>query len=112
MKKIESSSETITLSVEKIIDLIRELRNQLVKEFLVDENLRTYFQKEYQRDLSIIKLEFLKRDLKELLISPVDLSHYSSLIKQIRECNTASLAEGNQELFYKEIDAIFKKYNY
>jgi hypothetical protein len=112
MKKIESSQETINLSVEKVVDLIRQLRNQLVKDFLIEDNVRTYFQKEYQRALSDIKLEFLKRDLKELLISPVDLSHYSSLIKQIRESNSASLAEGNQELFYKEIERIFKKYNY
>jgi hypothetical protein len=112
MKKIESSQETINLSVEKVVDLIRQLRNQLVKDFLIEDNVRTYFQKEYQRALSDIKLEFLKRDLKELLISPVDLSHYSSLIKQIRESNSASLAEGNQDLFYKEIERIFKKYNY
>lgn len=112
MKKVGSTQETFNLSVEKVIDLIRQLRNELVKEFLVDENLKAYFQKEYTRELSNIKTEFLKRDLKELLISPVDLSHYSSLIKQIRESNSASLAEGNQELFYKEIESIFKKYNY
>lgn len=112
MKKVESGQDTFNLSVEKVIDLIRQLRNELIKEFLVDENIRSYFHKEYHRELSAIKLEFLKRDLKELLISPVDLSHYSSLIKQIRESNSASLAEGNQELFYKEIEAIFKKYNY
>jgi hypothetical protein len=112
MKKIESSQETINLSVEKVVDLIRQLRNQLVKDFLTDDNVRAYFQKEYQRELSDVKLEFLKRDLKELLISPVDLSHYASLIKQIRESNSASLAEGNQELFYKQIESIFKKYNY
>jgi hypothetical protein len=112
MKKVESSQETINLSVEKVIDLIRQLRNELIKDFLGNDNARAYFQKEYQRDISAVKLEFLKRDLKELLISPVDLSHYSSLIKQIRESNSASLAEGNQELFYKEIETIFKKYNY
>lgn len=112
MNKVDSNQETFNLSVEKVIDLIRQLRNELVKEFLIDENLKGYFQKEYNRQLSQIKTEFLKRDLKELLISPVDLSHYSSLIKQIRESNSASLAEGNQELFYKEIESIFKKYNY
>lgn len=112
MKKIDSPQDAATLSVEKVIDLIRQLRNDLVKEFLNDDALRSYFQKEFNKDISAVKLEFLKRDLKELLISPVDLSHYSSLIKQIRESNSASLAEGNQDLFYREIDSIFKKYNF
>lgn len=112
MEKIDSNSEAVKLSVEKIIDLIREVRNALVKDLLVDANLRSYFISLYNRELTPVKMEFLKRDLKELLISPVDLIHYASLIKQIRESNSASLAEGNQELFYQELEAIFKKYNF
>ena len=112
MKKLDSPQEAVTLSVEKVIDLVRQLRNELIKEFLIDANLKSYFLKEYKKEVSAIKLEFAKRDLKELLISPVDLSHYAALIKQIRESNSASLAEGNQELFYREIETIFKKYNY
>lgn len=112
MKKIDSPQEAVNLSVEKVIDLIRHLRNDLIKEFLHEANLKLYFNREFNREITPVKLEFLKRDLKELLISPVDLSHYSSLIKLIRESNSAALAEGNQDLFYKEIEAILNKYNF
>jgi hypothetical protein len=105
--------QTEKLSVEKIIDLVRQVRNDLVKEFLIKDNAQKYFVDHYNKPLSTIKLEFLRRDLSELLISPVDLAHYSSLIKDIRETNSASLSKGNnEELFYKELAGIFDKYKH
>jgi hypothetical protein len=112
MNSSNSTQDTTKLSIEKIIDLIRQIRNDLIKDFLLGDNLNTYFNEEYNKELSNVKAEFLKRDLKELLIAPVDLSHYSTLIKYIRESNTASLANGNQDLFYKELELIFNRYNY
>jgi hypothetical protein len=112
MNSSNSTQDTTKLSIEKIIDLIRQIRNDLIKDFLLGDNLNTYFNEEYNKELSNVKTEFLKRDLKELLIAPVDLSHYSTLIKYIRESNTASLANGNQDLFYKELELIFNRYNY
>jgi len=50
--------------------------------------------------------------LQELLILPVDLAHYASLIKEIMETNTANISKGNEELFYQEIEKIFEKYKY
>ena len=100
------------ISTERIIDLVREVRNGLIRDFLDDEKLKTYFQEHYNKQLSQIKLEFAKRDLKELLASPVDLVHYAQLIKQMQELNTASLASSNHELFYHQLERIFKKYNY
>jgi hypothetical protein len=105
--------QTEKLSVEKVIDLVRQVRNDLVKDFLIKDNAQNYFAEHYNKPLSIIKLEFLRRDLSELLISPVDLVHYSSLIKEIRETNSASLSKGNNdELFYRELELIFDKYKY
>ena len=100
------------ISTERIIDLVREVRNGLIRDFLKDENLKSYFQQQYSKDLSQIKLEFLKRDLKELHSSPVDLAHYAQLIKQVQEQNTASITSSNHQLFYKELEGIFKRYNY
>ena len=108
----DSSHAENKISTERIIDLVREVRNGLIRDFLQDENLKSYFAEQYNKDLSQIKLEFLKRDLKELLNSPVDLPHYALLIKQMQELNTASIASSNHELFYKELEGIFKKYNY
>lgn len=110
---LQDSRQTETrISTERIIDLVREVRNGLVRDFLSDENVKSYFKEQYKKDLSIIKLEFLKRDLRELLTSPVDLSHYALLIKQMQDMNTASITSSNHSLFYKELERIFKKYNY
>ena len=100
------------LSVEKSIDLVRQRRNDLIKDLLQRDNIQTYFTDRYKKELSAIKLQFLIRDLKELLILPVDLVHYSSLIKDTREINSADLSKGNTELFYKELDVLFNKYKY
>jgi hypothetical protein len=107
-----AETQTEKLSVEKAIDLVRQVRNDLIKDFLVNDNAEKYFIERYHKPLSKIKLEFLRRDLSELLISPVDLVHYSSLIKDIRETNSANLSSGNNQLFYRELELIFDKYQY
>jgi hypothetical protein len=113
MDNIQSVSDSIKFSEENILELIRRLRNDLVKDFLDERNLKNYFAENFnQRELSPVKIEFIKKDLKEMLIAPVDIDHYTSLITQIRESNSASLTEGNDALFYKDISKIFKKYNY
>jgi hypothetical protein len=102
----------LKISIERIIHLVRQVRNDLIRDFLNDENLKTYFGEQYQKELSQVKVEFLKRELKDLLDSPVDLPHYSSLIKQMQEHNTASISSTNHDLFYKELERIFKKYTF
>ncbi len=100
------------LSMDRIIELVRDVRNGLIQDFLVEENARNYFREQYAKELSQVRAEFLKRDLRELQASPVDLSHYSSLIKHMQETNSAGLTTTNQELFYKELETIFRKYSY
>lgn len=109
---MSETTQAEKLSIETIIDIVRRLRNDLIKDFLYNNNIQIYFFETYQKEISKIKREFVIRDLKELLISPVDLAHYSSLIKEIRETNSASLSGGNNELFYHEIKKIFDKYSY
>jgi hypothetical protein len=111
MEENNPVNETTSLSVERIIDLIRTVRNDLIKDFLNDDFLNKYYTQLHSKILSNVKREFLKRDLKELLISPVDLVHYSKLINQIRETGTASLAHKNADLFYREIETILNKYS-
>ena len=96
-----------------IIDLIRKLRNDLIKDFLDERNLQYYFEQHYnRRELSPVKIEFIKKELKELLIAPVDALHYQPLIEQIKQTSTASIEAGNDRLFYQELERIFRKYNY
>ena len=112
MSETTQPSSLEKLSIEKVIDLIRQIRNDLIKDFLIGDNIQAYFLEQYDKPISKIKIEFLIRDLKELLILPVDLAHYASLIKDIRETNSANLSKGNNDLFYKELELIFNKYRY
>jgi hypothetical protein len=95
---------------ESIIDLVRKLRNDLIKDFLDERFLKDYVSAQFGvRDLSNVRIEFIKKDLKELLISPVDTNHYSGLITQIKLTDSAALTETNEQLFYKELDRILKR---
>lgn len=98
---------------EHVIDMVRKLRNDLIKDFLDERHLKLYIADHFGvRDLNAIKIEFIKRDLKDLLISPVDLEHYASIINQIKLTDSASITEVNEPLFYKEVEVIFKRYMY
>lgn len=108
----KATEKDLKISIERIIDLVRDVRNGLIHDFLQDANLKSYFLQQYNKELSQVKAEFLKRDLKELLISPVDLSHYGLLIKQMQDSNTASISSTHHDLFYKELEKIFNRYNY
>ncbi len=98
-------------SDESIIDLIRNLRNDLIKDFLDERYMREYFSTNFNiRELSNVKIEFIKKSLKELLIAPVDTFHYQIIIDHIKSSESAALTEGNEQLFYKELETVFKKY--
>jgi hypothetical protein len=110
MQDLESKDSAVALSVEKIIDLIRTVRNDLAKDFLIDDVLNKYYEEKYGKPLSAVKREFFKRDLRELLISPVDLVHYSKLITQIKETGTASITRTNSNFFYRDIERVISRY--
>lgn len=98
---------------ERILDLVRQLRNDLIKDFLDERHLKEYLSNQFRvRELSNVKIEFIKRDLKELLISPVNVNHYERLINEIRATDSAALADHNEQLFYKELENVFKRYMY
>lgn len=94
-------------------ELVIKLRNDLIKDFLDERNLITYLSKEFRMmDVSRVKVEFIKRDLKLLLQSPLDEARYAEVLETITETNSAALSQGNEKLFYKEIETILKKYIY
>jgi len=98
---------------ERILELVRKLRNDLIKDFLDERHLKDYLSQRFRvNELSRVKIEFIKKDLKELLISPVNTNHYQGLIQQIRDTDSAGISETNEPLFYKEVEYIFKKYMY
>lgn len=94
-----------------IIELITKLRNDLIRDFLDERFLKEYFRTKYHiPDISNVKLEFIKKDLKDLYLSPIDTQHYKSLIDEIQANEKTSMEEGNEQLFYKEVESIFHKY--
>jgi hypothetical protein len=96
---------------ESIIELLRKVRNDLIKDFLDERFLRSYASKQYHiQSLSNIKIEFIKAELKDLLIQPVDVPHYQPIIDSIKESDSASLSEGNEVLFYRDIEKHIKKH--
>jgi hypothetical protein len=98
---------------ENIVDLVRKLRNDLIKDFLDERYLKEYLNNQFRiRELPNVKIEFIKRDLKELLISPINVNHYEPLISHIKNTDSAALTENNEQLFYKELENIFKSYIY
>lgn len=112
MKEQPAATFSTSQSVD-IIDVIRKLRNDLVKDFLDERNLIAYLSEQFRiMELSAIKIEFIKRDLKNLLIAPVDTTWYQPIIDDYSTTGSASLSEGNEKLFYKEIESVLKKYIY
>ena len=93
------------------VDLIRKLRDDLVKDFLDERYLKEFILENYNvRELSNIKLEFLRKELKELLQSPLDDNHYDPIISYLRDTGSDSLADGQDQLFYIDIEKILKRY--
>lgn len=112
MQKNENIESGVGLSTEKIIDIVRTVRNDLIKGLLKEDQFETYFQTQFGKPLSNVKKEFIRRELKELLIHPIDLVHYSKLISHIKETSSSSVSDQNHKLFYEELDSIFKKYTF
>jgi hypothetical protein len=102
----------VILSTEKIIDIVRTVRNNVIKDMLKDDSYESYFNRQFSKPLSTVKKEFIKRELKELLIYPIDLVHYSKLINKIKETNSTLVTDPDQKLIYDELDGIFKKYTF
>ena len=80
-----NTSLNTKLTDESIIDLIRRLRNDLIKDFLDERYMKEYLAANMNiRDLSNIKIEFIKKALKELLIDPVNIEYYQPIIENIK----------------------------
>jgi hypothetical protein len=110
MDRSQSAQELSKVSMEKIINSVRQTRDNLIAELLHEPALMSFLEKEYDIvAISPIKLEFLKRDLKELQNSPLELVYYSSMIKQMKESNS-DVPLDSHPLFHQELKTIFQKY--
>lgn len=100
------------ITVDKIIEVIKQARDKRIEALIGEYGLKSFLEEHYDTiAISAIKEEFLKRDLKELHYSALDLAHYSALIKLAKE--SGSLAQIQEHiLFYEELKTIFNKYGF
>ncbi len=106
------TAEGHKLSMESIIEKVRDSRNDLIKELLRDGKIQSYFLTAYNKTISPVKVEFIRRELKSLSITPVDLIHYAALIKAVRKTNDLDAVSNDHQIFYQELEIIFRRYNY
>jgi len=101
----------VRLSGDNIIELVRDRRNELIGNLLHDKALNLYLKETFNiSEVSQIKQEFIKRALKELNLTPVDLSHYGQLILEIRKTGSLIISSNNEKLFYLDIENAIKNY--
>lgn len=97
-------------SEENSVDLIKKLRSDLLKDFLDERYLKEYISKKFNvRELSNVRIEFIKRGLKELLQEPIDLSKYEEVLTIIKDTDGETLADGEDQVFYAEIENVLRR---
>lgn len=113
MEKSQPSKQISKVSTEFIIESLRSIRDSKINELLKTDDALMAFLEEHYNTLAIspIKREFLKRDLIELKDTSLDLVHYASLIKEVKEIGNLLLIEGHP-LFNLELKAIFERHGF
>lgn len=112
MTKNKSAIEPSSVSTEVIIDFIRKTRDEQIRGVLNAPDLPSFLQVQYNvPPLTPVKAEFLRRDLKELQSTTLDLVHYASLIREMKESNIIN-PDGSHPLFQSELKSIFNKYGF
>lgn len=103
------SDSSAIFSTEQTITSIRETRDALLNALLSDAPLLVFAEQHfYTIAISPIKMEFLKRDLKELRDTSLDLVHYAGLLRESKEHGT--IISSNHPLILSQIFSIFSKY--
>lgn len=101
-----------SVSIEKIAENIRNVRDQSIDELLIESKLMHFIEAHFNTvAISKVKLEFLRRDLRELKSASLDLAHYSSLIKKMKESNSI-IPDNNHPSFLIELKTLFEKHGF
>jgi hypothetical protein len=98
------------VSMDQIITSIRDSRDRQIEELKKEPVLMAFLEHYYNTlVISEVKKQFLLKDLDVLKNSPLDLSHYSAMITQMKVTQT-SIIDGSHKLFLSELKNIFQKY--
>jgi hypothetical protein len=105
------ASPLATWNTDRIIEDIQTRRVTLIKELFVDSRLNLYLAEMYEgQKISQVKSEFLKRDLKQLSESSLDLVHYAMLIRKAKESEWWPNPPVIEEFVHAEIRQVIVKY--
>lgn len=111
---MQTTDPQIKRTHDMILEQIRNMRTDIVRSLLHTENLKTYLRDEHKLpEPSNVRIEFIKRSLHELLICPIDLAHYGSVIlemKQVVDLDITSQACAG--LVHKEIAETLRSHLY
>lgn len=111
MQQNSSVEPALQVSIDQHIERIRVHRDTCLKELLNDLRLMDFLEAQYGVfQISKVRKEFLKRDLADLKNTPLDLVHYASLIRDMKDGTISNVAD--HPLFLKELRNIFKKYSF
>ena len=98
------------ISTEAIISNIWEVRNIYLTKLMNEDLLLDYLEENFSTiAISPVKLEFIRRDLKELRDTSLDLVHYASIIRDTKILGSSSFTP-EHPLLEIELNTIFKKY--
>jgi hypothetical protein len=99
-------------SIARITSMLQRVRDSNVQELLTEPGLMAFMERHFDViAISAMKAEYLRRDLKQLLERPLDLSYYSSLITYI-SLNGQPHNLHHHHLFLNELLAHFSKYGF
>src|SRR6478609_11154924 len=97
------------VSIELAIQHVKAVRDRVLSRLQQDSELQRFLEEQFEIfGLSAVRTEFLKRDLRELRDTSLDLVHYSSLLKQLKE-NRALTVDESHSLILMELKKIFEK---
>jgi hypothetical protein len=113
MDEISAISGSVqTAEHDEIINVIRNSRNDIIKDFLDERNIRSYYADRYHlNDIDSPKVAAIKEELKQMLGTPLDVVHYALLMDQMKQAGVSvNHVDINPDLFFKEIQKVFLKY--
>jgi hypothetical protein len=111
---MQATDSQIKQSHDMILELIRNMRTDIVRSLLHTDTLKAYLRDEHKiAEPSNVRIEFIKRSLHELLICPIDLVHYGAVILEMTHAaNPETSVHEYSGLVHREITEVLKSHLY
>jgi len=111
---MHATDTQVKRSHDMILELIRNMRTDIVRRLLHTDALKIYLRDEHKiPEPSSVRIEFIKRSLHELLICPIDLVHYGPVILEMTHAvHPETSVHDYSGLVHKEITEVLKSHLY